>query len=224
MIKVCVFDAYGNLFDVAAAARAADAEPEFRALADVWPQVATDWRSKQLSYTWLRATASQHVDFWRITQDGLDWALEASGVATPALRQRLLDLYWELDAYPEVPNVQSTLKKSGIQTAILSNGTPAMLDAATASAGIGDRLDALLSVEDVGVFKPHSSVYDMVGAQFGTNPDEVMFLSSNGWDAAAASGYGFRTVWVNRAGDPVDRLWAAPDDILTDLSPVPNLI
>ncbi|MEL6677888.1 MAG: haloacid dehalogenase type II [Pseudomonadota bacterium] len=222
-IKTCIFDAYGTLFDVAAAAREAAAEPGREAFAARWPDVARDWRLKQLQYTWLRATAGQHADFWRVTQDGLDYALDASDLADPDLRARLLDLYWELSAYPEVPDMLASLKTAGFATGILSNGSPRMLDGAVSSAGLGDRLDAVLSVESVGVFKPHTSVYDLVGQHFGTAPAETLFVSSNGWDAAAAAGYGYHTVWVNRAGDPVDRLWATPSETLPDLTDIPSL-
>ncbi|MEL7298798.1 MAG: haloacid dehalogenase type II [Pseudomonadota bacterium] len=222
MITTCIFDAYGTLFDVSAAARAAAEErPE---LAEVWPQLAADWRTKQLEYTWLRAVAGTHTDFWQVTQDGLDWAMEATGLAGEDLRTRLLDLYWELGAYPEVSSMLAALKARGLATGILSNGSPAMLEAAARSAGLGDLLDAQLSVEDVGIFKPSSKVYDMVGEMFGTAPGEVMFVSSNGWDAAHAAAYGFRTVWVNRAGAPMDRLPGKPQHVLRDLSSLPDLL
>ncbi|RBI87564.1 haloacid dehalogenase type II [Rhodosalinus halophilus] len=222
--RLCVFDAYGTLFDVSAAARAAAAEPGRAALAERWPRLAEAWRLKQLQYSWLRAVTGAHTDFWRVTEDGLDWALEATGLDGDAeLRARLLALYRELEAYPEVPGMLARLKAGGLGTAILSNGAPGMLAAAVESAGIGDRLDAVLSVEEVGVFKPARAVYDLVGARFGTAPDEVLFVSANGWDAAAAAGYGFDTVWVNRAGDPVDRLPWRPGTVRPDLTDIPRL-
>lgn len=223
-ITTCVFDAYGTLFDVAAAARQAAGEPEFPALKDRWAEVAGQWRLKQLQYTWLRALADAHTDFWEVTQNGLDWALEATGLdGDPALRRRLLDLYWQLLAYPEVPAMLAALKTAGMRTAILSNGSPAMLDGAVQSAGIGNRLDDVLSVESVGIFKPDARVYDLVGQRFGCARGEVLFVSSNGWDAAAAAGYGFVTAWVNRAGEPIDRLPWRPAHILADLSAIPDL-
>ncbi|MBM1222212.1 haloacid dehalogenase type II [Ponticoccus sp. SC2-23] len=221
---VCVFDAYGTLFDVNAAARRAAEGPDGARLKEVWPEVARDWRMKQLQYTWLRAVAGRHCDFWKVTQDGLDWALEAAGLDDPALRQRLLDLYLELDTYPGVPDVLSTLKAAGHKTAILSNGSPDMLAAAVTSAGLTDKLDSVLSVEEAGIFKPHDRVYDLVIDQFGGPKHKVLFVSSNGWDAAGAAGYGFRTVWVNRAGDPVDRLYAEPHHILPDLTSLPEVV
>ncbi len=222
-ITTCVFDAYGTLFDVSAAAREAAAEPGREAFGKLWQKVASDWRLKQLQYSWLRAVAGAHTDFWEVTQNGLDWALEASSLSDPELRERLLALYWELSAYPEVPAMLTQLKANGMNTAILSNGSPAMLEGAVQSAGVGDVLDDLLSVESVGIFKPHSSVYDLVGQRFGTDRREVLFVSSNGWDAAAAAGYGFQTVWVNRAGEPVDRLPWVPDNTLSDLTTIPEL-
>lgn len=223
-ISVCVFDAYGTLFDVAAAARLAADEPGREALKAVWPQIAADWRLKQLQYTWLRAVTGDHTSFWDVTQDGLDWAMEAAGLDDPELRERLLALYWELPAYPEVPDMLAALKANGLNTAILSNGSPEMLEGAVSSAGVTDMLDAVLSVEDVGIFKPASKVYDLVASRFGTQSNEVLFVSSNGWDAAAAAGYGFQTVWVNRASEPVDRLPAKPHHILRDLSGIPTLL
>ena len=222
-ITTCVFDAYGTLFDVAAAAREAAAEPGREAFAEYWPAIARTWRLKQLQYTWLRATAGVHQDFWTVTQDGLDYALEEQGLDDPDLRARLLQLYWELSAYPEVPEMLGALKAAGMNTAILSNGTPDMLDGAVRAAGIGEVLDACLSVQSLGVFKPARPVYGLVAEYFGCAAREVLFVSSNGWDAAGAAGYGFNTVWVNRAGEPMDRLPAQPHHVLSDLTGIPEL-
>jgi 2-haloacid dehalogenase len=221
-ITACVFDAYGTLFDVNAAARAAASEPGREDFAGIWPKLAEDWRTKQLQYSWLRAVSGQYCDFWQVTQDGLDWAMEASGIYDAELRERLLALYWELPAYPEVPAMLAALKAQGMATAILSNGSPEMLAGAVESAGLGAHLDAVLSVESVGVFKPHPSVYALVPAHFGCRPDQVLFVSSNGWDAAYAAGFGFTTVWVNRAGLPIDRLPARPQHLLPDLTRIPE--
>lgn len=224
-LRAAVFDAYGTLFDVAAAARRAATEPEFKALADTWPKLAADWRAKQLEYTWLRAVSDTHTDFRQVTEDGLDWALEAQGLdGDPALRARLMALYMELDAYPEVPEMLRTLKDTGLKVAILSNGSPDMLQAAIASAGLDDLIDTALSVEDVGIFKPSAKVYDLVEQKLGVSRAQVLFVSSNGWDAGCAAGYGFETLWVNRAGAPVDRLTARPGTIAADLTGVPELI
>ena len=223
-ITTCVFDAYGTLFDVTAAARSAASEPSFSAIADTWPALAEHWRNKQLQYTWLRAITGAHTDFWTVTQDGLDWALEKTGHnKDAALRERLLALYWELQAYAEVAEMLHTLKNAGLNTAILSNGSPDMLDGAVQSAGIADVLDDSLSVQAVGIFKPDSRVYDLVGQRFDCAKEEVLFVSSNGWDVASATGYGFTTAWVNRGKEPIDRLPWTPGTVLDDLTGIPAL-
>jgi len=224
-ISTCVFDAYGTLFDVNAAARAVASEPRRESFAEVWPQVSANWRAKQLQYTWLRAVTGDHCDFWQVTQDGLDWALEAVGLSGEAeLRAQLLGLYRNLEAYAEVPAMLSALKGKGLKTAILSNGSPDMLQGAVDSAAIGPSLDDILSVESVGVFKPSPKVYDLVEARFPVARDEVLFVSSNGWDAGCAAAYGFTTLWVNRAGEPMDRLHGTPSHVASDLTGVPNLV
>jgi 2-haloacid dehalogenase len=217
-LTTLIFDAYGTLFDVAGAARLAAGEAP--ALAGIWPRLAADWRAKQLEYTWLRAITGDHRDFAGVTADALDWAMAAQGVE-PALRTRLLALYDDLPAYPEVPGMLAALP--GARKAVLSNGTPAMLERACANAGIAAYFEALLSVEEAGIYKPASRVYDLVGARMGVTRDQVMFISSNGWDAAGAAGYGFSTVWVNRMGLPVDRLSHEPAHIIADLSQLPAL-
>ncbi len=222
-ITTCVFDAYGTLFDVAGAARQAAAEPGQEALSALWPRLAEDWRRKQLEYTWLRAITGDHTDFRRVTEDGLDWAMEAAGLSDATLRTRLMALYDALPAYGEVPDMLKALKSKGFATAILSNGSPAMLASAIASAGIRAHLDAVLSVEAVGIFKPSARVYEMVGTRFGTQPQQVLFVSSNGWDVCSGASFGFATAWVNRAGLPMDRLAARPGHILPDLSTIPQL-
>jgi 2-haloacid dehalogenase len=177
-----------------------------------------------LQYSWLRAIADAHTDFWEVTQNGLDFALEASNLHNdPELRERLLALYWELSAYPEVPAMLAALKAQGLNTAILSNGSPDMLNGAVKSAGLTDALDAVLSVQDVGVFKPHKSVYDLVMQKFGCEPSQVLFVSSNCWDACAAVKQGFFTTWVNRAGEPMDRLPWTPQVTLKDLTTIPDI-
>ncbi|MEM1277799.1 MAG: haloacid dehalogenase type II [Pseudomonadota bacterium] len=222
-LTTCVFDAYGTLFDVAAAAREAAAEPGFEQLSQTWPAVADTWRLKQLQYTWLRASGGVHTDFWQVTQDGLDYALEQHKLADPAIRERLLQLYWELSCYAEVPAMLAALKAAGKNTAILSNGTPAMLNGAVESAGISDVLDAVLSVETLGAFKPTKSVYDLVGAHFGVAQKDVLFVSSNCWDACFAAGQGFTVAWANRKDEPLDRLPFKPQHIVSDLTQIPEI-
>lgn len=223
-ITTCIFDAYGTLFDVAAAAREASAEPGRAAFAAKWQKLAADWRIKQIEYSWWRAVSDAHTDFWQVTQDGLDYALEQNGLDGDAdLRERLLALYWELSAYPEVPAMLAALKAQGLATAILSNGSPDMLNGAVGSAGLATLLDDVLSVEDVGIFKPHKSVYDLVIARFACAADEVLFVSSNCWDACAAVKQGFRTAWVNRAGLPMERLPWTPNITMRDLTTIPTI-
>ncbi|QQA43485.1 haloacid dehalogenase type II [Pelagovum pacificum] len=217
-ITTCIFDAYGTLLDVNAAARTAAAEPGHERLSDAWPALSEAWRRKQLEYSWLRAVADRHTDFWEVTRDALDWAMEATDLDDAILRDRLLDLYRTLDAYPEVPATLAALKDRGLATGILSNGSPAMLSTAVRSAGIEGSLDHVLSVESVGVYKPHPSVYALVTDSFGCTRDDVLFVSSNGWDIAGASAFGFRTLWVNRTGQPQDRLFAGPNATAPDLT------
>lgn len=223
-ITTVVFDAYGTLFDVTGAARIAASEPGAASLLPLWPRLAEDWRRKQLEYSWLRAITGDHVDFGQVTADALDWAMEAAGLADPALRARLLALYDRLPAFPEVPQVLGRLRGLCLRTAILSNGSPAMLASAVSSAGIGPDLDAVISAEEAGVFKPHAAVYSLVGKHFGTRPDQVLFVSSNGWDAAGAAGFGFTTLWVNRAGLPVDRLSHRPATVGQDLTALTKMV
>jgi 2-haloacid dehalogenase len=223
-ITVCVFDAYGTLFDIGAAARIAASEPGAEPWSTRWPDLASDWRRKQLEYTWIRAGAGAHADFWQVTQDALDWAMERHGLTAPDLRARLLALYWELAAYPEVPEMLAALRTAGRRCAILSNGSPAMLEAAVRSAGLEELIEATLSVEEVGVFKPDARVYGLVEARLGVRPSDAHFVSANGWDACAGAAFGFMTVWVNRDGAPIDRLHGRPAHVLPDLAGLPDLI
>lgn len=219
---VCIFDAYGTLFDVNAAARKLAQEPAWAPiLAAHWVQLSATWRQKQLSYSWLRTITDTRVDFWQITQDGLDFALEQVGLAdNVALRARLLELYWQLSAFDDAQAMLETLKQQDFRTGILSNGSPEMLDGAVSHAKLGEVLDAVLSVEQAGIFKPDARVYDLVGAHFDCATDDVLFVSSNGWDIAAAAGYGFHTAWVNRIGEPVDRLANTPEFSVKDLTSI----
>lgn len=220
-IKACVFDAYGTLFDVHAAAAAL--KEEIGPQAD---QLSAVWRTKQLEYTWLRSLIPAYKPFWEVTQEGLDYAMEEVGLAgRKDLRQKLLDLYFQLSAYPEVPEMLAKLKAAGLKTAILSNGSMDMLDGAVDSAGIRDVLDAVLSVESVGIFKPDPRIYQLVTDHFGLEDrSSVAFMSSNGWDAFSASNYGFQVAWVNRMGKPAERLPGEPNAVLGDLTTLPDLV
>jgi 2-haloacid dehalogenase len=220
-IEACVFDAYGTLFDVnSAAARCRDA------LGDKADELSALWRSKQLAYTWLRGLMGKHADFWQVTGDALDFCLETYGIKDAALRARLMDCYKTLDAFPEVPGVLRRLKAAGLKTAILSNGTPAMLEAAVRGSGTAALFDAVLSVESVGVYKPHPSVYALCCERLGLAPGRISFQSSNAWDAVAAATFGMKVVWINRYGQRRERLTAQPDvegRTLDDLLPALGL-
>jgi len=217
MTKPVVFDAYGTLLDVAAAARALAQSGEHPELTDVWVALATTWRDKQLAYTWLMNSMHLYQSFWDITENALDYALEKHDL--PAhLRKPLLDLYFALPAFPEAYQVVARIKDAGHPTAILSNGSPDMLSAAAKAGGFTDLLDALISVDPLKMFKPKPDIYQMAVDQFGVTPAAITFVSSNGWDIAGASQFGFKTYWVNRAGDPVDRLPSKPDQIGSDLA------
>lgn len=218
-IQACVFDAYGTLFDYgSAAATCRDV------LGDKFAALTTLWRDKQLQYTWLRSLQGAHAPFWQVTGDALDHALEALGLDDPALRDRLLRLYLQLAAFPEVRDVLERLRRAGLKTAILSNGTPAMLSAVVAHNGLAGLFDAVLSVEEVGVFKTHPSVYQLAVDRLGVPARAISFQSSNGWDAWAASAFGMRVVWCNRYGQRPERLPGAPDAMLTSLAPLPELL
>ncbi len=219
MIKACIFDAYGTLFDVAAAARALGEE-----IGPAWPQLAETWRAKQLNYTWLRSLMGDHADFWQVTGEALDYSLAAIGISNPDLRRRLMDLYLNLAAYPEVPALLRRLKAAGLTTGILSNGSPAMLEGACKSAGISDLLDVVISVEDVGIYKPDPRIYQLVTDQLKLRPEEVAFHSSNGWDAHGAKRAGFFVLWINRLGQPPEGLPHKPDAELHSLSEVPVIL
>ena len=218
-VRACVFDAYGTIFDFAsAAARCAEIPEDKRAA------LTSLWRDKQLQYTWLRSLQGRYADFWQVTGEALDFTLDSLGIATPALRERLMDLYRTLSAFPEVPDTLRRLKEAGFVTAILSNGSPAMLNAVVRGAGLHDLLDAVLSADAVQVFKTHPRVYDYALQQLGVRADQVSFQSSNAWDAYAASAYGMRVVWCNRYGQRPERLPGAPDHEVKSLAELPALL
>jgi len=218
-IKACIFDAYGTLFDVNSAASQAKDE-----LGDRWQPLAELWRAKQLQYTWLRGLMGRHADFWQVTGDALDFAMTSLKIGDPALRDRLMGLYLRLEAYPEVKDTLVRLKAGGMKLAILSNGEPKMLAAAASNSGIAHLLDAVQSVEEVGVFKPHPSVYRLPAARFGLSPGEMCFLSSNAWDAHAAKANGFRVLWCNRFGQAPERIPERPDGEIGNLAELCEIV
>src|SRR5277367_4255514 len=218
-IRACVFDAYGTLFDFAsAAARCRDV------LGDRIGTLTSLWRDKQLAYSWLRGLQGRHADFWQVTGDALDYVLASMAIDDHALRERLMALYLTLEVFPEVPAMLARLKQAGMTTAILSNGSPRMLEAAVAGARLDGLLDHVLSVEEVGMFKPHPKVYQLALDRLGIAAPAIAFQSSNGWDAHAASAFGMRVVWCNRYGQRPERLPGAPDHEIHSLAELPALI
>ena len=216
-IEACVFDAYGTLFDVSSVARGAQDE-----LGASWQALSDLWRMKQLQYTWLRGLSGKHADFWQVTGDALDFAMTSIGITDNGLRTRLMDLYLRISAYPEVKETLRRLKASGVKLAILSNGTPAMLSSAVDNANLGGLFDAVLSVEEVGVFKPHSSVYQLAVDRLAVTPKQICFISSNGWDAFSAKAFGFHVLWCNRFAQVPERIPDVPDGEILDLSELPD--
>ena len=218
-IRACVFDAYGTLFDYAsAAARAGDV------LGDKVAQLTALWREKQLQYTWLRSLQGRYVSFSQVTSDALEFSLAAYRLSDPALHARLMSLYSCLECFPEVPAMLARLKAAGLKTAILSNGSPDMLAAALAHGEIAHLFDAVLSVEEVGVYKPHPKVYQLAVDRLGVAPGAISFQSSNGWDAYAAAAFGMRVVWCNRYGQPPERLPGSPEVTIHSLAELPALV
>lgn len=218
-VRACVFDAYGTLFDFTAATnRCRDL------LGSDADKLTALWRTKQLEYTWLRAIQGRHEDFWRVTGDALDFALETVGIDKPDLRERLMTLYLTLDTFPEVPAVLERLKRAGLRTAILSNGSPKMLEAAVSNAKLVDLFDAVLSVEEVGVYKPDPKVYHLAVNRLQVPARAIAFQSSNAWDAYAASAFGMQVVWCNRYSQRRERLPGLPDREVRSLAELPLLV
>ena len=192
-----VFDAYGTLFDVHAAAGRYRDE-----IGPAYDRLSQTWRTKHLEYSWIHAQTGRPIDFWTLTQRSLDYAIAASGGVPAGVREKLLGAYRKMAAFPEVPNVLAALKAQGHKLAILSNGDPDMLDDAVSAAGLSGTFDAVISVRDAGVFKPAMRVYQLVHDRLGGKPADVTFMSSNRWDVAGSHVFGFSTVWVNRANVP----------------------
>jgi 2-haloacid dehalogenase len=218
-VRAAVFDAYGTLFDVASASERAQAS-----LGDKWRPLAELWRAKQLQYTWLRSLMGRHADFWRVTGDALDFAMESLGIEDDGLRDRLMTLYNRLGAYPDARPALEALRKAGLHLAVLSNGSPRMLAAAGEAAGLTPLLDHVLSVESVGIYKPHPSVYRLAMDQVRLWPNEVLFVSANGWDACGAKASGLRVAWCNRTGQPAERIPEPPDVVIRSLDELPALV
>ena len=218
-VGACVFDAYGTLFDFAAAAeRCRDA------LGDKANELNVLWRAKQLQYTWLRSLMGEYVEFWQITGDALDYAMESLGIEDAALRQKLMDLYLRLDTFPEIKDMLARLKDGGMKTAILSNGSPDMLKSAVEGAELGGLLAAVISVDGLRIYKPHPSVYQLAVNALDVPADGICFMSSNAWDANGAAAFGFRVVWCNRYAQKPERLPGEPVQMITTLAELPALL
>ena len=218
-IKACVFDAYGTLFDV----HSAVGKHRSR-LGDAADQVSAVWRTKQLEYTWLRSLMQRHADFWQVTREALDFAFEMHGLKDSELGKDLMEAYLQLECYPEVPGTLAELNTRGFEIAILSTGTPMMLEAAVKNSGLEWLIPRIFSVETAGVFKPDPRVYRIAADQLSLKPEEIVFQSSNAWDAAGAAAFGFNVAWVNRFGQSPERLPGKPQVEIKDLSELPELI
>lgn len=217
-VAACVFDAYGTLLDVhsAVAAHAGQVGPKAGELSALW-------RRKQLEYTWLRTLMRDHADFQQLTEDALDHALAALEV-DPKLRAPLLAGYRELAAYPEVGETLARLRARGLRLAVLSNATPAMLEVGLRAAGLGEAFEAVLSVEELRLYKPAPEVYLLAARRLGLAAGEIAFFSANAWDAHGAARFGFRVVWVNRSGQAPDRLPGTPVAAIADLAAIEALV
>ncbi len=219
-IQACVFDAYGTLFDVHAPV--ASVAEKIGAEADA---VSNVWRQKQLQYTWLRTLMGAHASFWQVTGEALDFALSSHGIDDSALRDQLMELYFALDAYDDARDCLSDLKVAGLKTGILSNGSPDMLDGAVSSAALSTVLDEVMSIEDVGVFKPDNRVYQMAVERMGVaGPENICFVSANTWDAQAGAHFGFQVARINRFGLPDDNIPGKPKALLDSLRELPKLV
>ena len=219
VVKVCIFDAYGTLFDVNAACRELSKE-----VGEQWQELATLWRLRQVEYTWLRNSMNEYINFWNITEDALEYAMETLNMKNEELKNKLLDLYLKLEAYPEVEKVLTQLKNEGYQTGILSNGSEDMLASAVKNAKLENLLDKVLSVEKCKVYKPSSKVYDLVEKEFKINKINCAFFSSNAWDMHAAAHYGFKTIWVNRFEGNLEKLPGKPYKIVQTLEKIVDIL
>ena len=217
-IKAIIFDAYGTLFDVNSAAEKCKDK-----IGDKWEGFANFWRTTQLEYTWLRSLMDRHKDFWQITQDSLDKSIKVFNI-DPSMRNELLNLYKILSPYKEVPETLKTLKEKKFKLAILSNGTPSLLDELVKSNHLDNLFDDIFSIEQVGVYKPSSRVYDMPIKKYNINKSEVAFLSANTWDVSGGGNYGFTSVWVNRNNNIFDNLDYKPKNQITGLNQLLDIL
>ena len=217
-VKAIIFDAYGTLFDVNSAAEKCKDK-----IGDKWEGFANFWRTTQLEYTWLRSLMDRHKDFWQVTEDSLDKSMKAFDI-DPSMRNELLNLYKVLSPFEEVPETLKTLKEKKFKLAILSNGTPSLLDELVKSNHLDNLFDDIFSIEQVGVYKPSSRVYDMPIKKYNINKSEVAFLSANTWDVSGGGNYGYQSIWVNRNNNIFDNLDFKPKYQITDLNKLIQLV
>jgi len=217
-IKAIIFDAYGTLFDVNSAAEKCKDK-----IGEKWERFANFWRTTQLEYTWLRSLMDRHKDFWQVTEDSLDKSMKAFDI-DPSMRNELLNLYKVLSPFEEVPETLKTLKEKKFKLAILSNGTPSLLDELVKSNNLDNLFDDIFSIEQVGVYKPSSRVYDIPIKKYNINKSEIAFLSANTWDVSGGGNYGYQSIWVNRNNNIFDNLDFRPKYQITDLNKLIQLV
>ena len=217
-IKAIIFDAYGTLFDVNSAAEKCKDK-----IGDKWEGFANFWRTTQLEYTWLRSLMKRHKDFWQITEDSLNKSMKTFNI-DPSMKNELLNLYKVLSTFKEVPETLKTLKGKNFKLAILSNGTPSLLNELVKSNDLDDLFDDLFSIEEVGIYKPDSKVYDLPIKKYTIEKNEVAFLSANTWDVSGGGIYGFNSIWVNRNNSIFDNLDYKPQYEIKNLSELIKLI
>ncbi len=217
-IKAIIFDAYGTLFDVNSAAEKCKDK-----IGDKWESFANYWRTTQLEYTWLRSLMKRHKDFWQVTEDSLDKSMKAYEIDS-SMRNELLDLYKILLTFKEVPEVLKSLKEKNYKLAILSNGTPTLLNELVKSNNLENTFDDIFSIEEVGIYKPNSKVYDLPINQYQIQKNEVVFLSANTWDVSGGGNYGYNSIWVNRKNNTFDNLDYVPKHQIKDLSKLLDIV
>ena len=217
-IKAIIFDAYGTLFDVNSAAEKCKDK-----IGDKWEAFANYWRTTQLEYTWLRSLMKRHKDFWQVTEDSLDKSMKVFNIDN-SMRNELLDLYKILSPYPEVPEILKSLKEKDYKLSILSNGTPSLLNELVKSNNLENLFDDVFSIEEVGIYKPDSKVYDLPIKKYKIQNKEVAFLSANTWDVSGGGNYGFNSIWVNRNNSVFDNLDYKPEHQIKNLKELADLI
>ena len=217
-IKAIIFDAYGTLFDVNSAAEKCKDK-----IGDKWESFANYWRTTQLEYTWLRSLMNRHKDFWQVTEDSLDKSMKAFKINL-AMRSELLNLYKKLSTFPEVKGALNDLKKKNYKISILSNGTPALLNELVSSNNLNNVFDDIFSIEEVGIYKPDSKVYDLPIKKYQIKKDEVAFLSANTWDVSGGGNFGYNSIWVNRNKKIFDNLDYKPKNEVENLTQLLDIV